>query len=839
MHCLAEVALAALFVGALDAFRQGLGISAICVAIASVATLALTAISHASLRHAQQASLPTDAPQQATVDAPTPEVAPQRQREPEDDGATSAPETLAPAPEALAPTSEAPASTSEDDAVILSATPTTPPAEPVAEPACSTLDFAALSDQLVSAENPLLILKRFVADIHAREAEGTLAAKPCGLERYTARLIEEAGLHDTNVKLPAIEVLRPVTSRMVYLRCTEPHLPYLAKVRMIKLEAALNAARFATASLDEQATPEQAYRLNQGLARSIVAQSPALDEPPTLDAGGQADGEWAVRYGISQAVETLQLPYRLVARYRTNVADGNVAIEFDYTPADAFPSSAYVEGLGIVPTSGDMRQRAAADYALRVGLLLAASAFRCSERIQHVWVAAIHENAQHRTCYYSVDFDRWRFARLDLTDLGDLTETYRSFAPMLRYEDGWLRPVRQGFHLEQERFCPSRRYIPVSLSSRRLKGHVAEQLGCDHVSALAIEEADGRSAVASAIMMEMAPEDDTKSTQRNVRTVMRLAGDDPDPTVRAAAERVVRGLVDGTLAQDAFAVGEEFIRGDALTRAVDRAKELLMRQQPLQARSALEPIISAMDTAGLYDDSPHVAYRYFNSYVERALYNRNMSEQGDSRTTMLVPDAYYEAHLILSIVSLMTDRHEEALAHAQRLATLAPLDARCRLHQVKCLEVLDREDEAVETLKDLLEQAHEPYGVGFAYYRMAYFQWKRGNVAAAQACYQSALRVLPMAVPMVAMELSVLYLQNPEVLSTELTEDELEETLQAEGIPVAPTERTSRVFLECAQAALDAEVFPVARNFANILGAFSVDDITAGVIRSLEDAPDR
>ena len=91
---------------------------------------------------------------------------------------------------------------------------------------------------------------------------------------------------------------------------------------------------------------------------------------------------------------------------------------------------------------------------------------------------------------------------------------------------------------------------------------------------------------------------------------------------------------------------------------------------------------------------------------------------------------------------------------------------------------------------------------------------------------------------MMAMELSVLYLQNSGTLSEEVSGEEAEAVLEAYDIPVSPTDRTSEVFYECAQASLDAEVFPVARSFAAILGAFSGDDIITGLVRSLEDAPD-
>lgn len=825
-YVLAGMAFCALLVERALSVLDGGGVPAVCGVVGYACLLITTALLHRrSIRpvpHAEDTSPAASfVAESATI---TKTAAPQ-------DDEIAAPQETLPTETEGEPSSPATA---------LDSLPPSPALEPA--PSVSTLNFSTLSDALLTATDPIAELKRFVGDIRTREAEHDgVRPTPCELERYAARMLEEAGLFSSEVELPPLVMVRPPLSHMVYLRTAETSIPYLAKLRIIRLEAALNAIRFATASLAASASMQEAYLLNQGLARSIVAQAAPLDEPldPT-EAGDWPEGEWTVRYGISRAIESLQLPYRLQVRYRVNVADGNVALEFDLTPAEVFPASCHVDGLGIVPSTGDMRQRAAADYALRVALLLAASAFRCSEGIRHVWVAGILETATRRTCYLSVDFDRWRFARIDLTNVGDLAETYRSFAPVLRYEDGWLRPVRQGFHLEEERFCPVRRYLPVSLSSRRLKGHVAQSLGTDHVSGLAIEEGDGRTLVANAIMMRLAPESDVRATEKNVRTVMQLAGDDPDPSVRTAAERVVLGLIEGTLEPSPFSIGEEFIRGDALTRANDRAKELLMGKRPDEAHAKVAPVLACIDQGEIYRDTAHVAYRYFNSYVERALYNRLQEEAGDSRTIMLVPDAYYEAHLLVSMTALMTGSKDEALAHAQRMVELAPLDPRARLHTAKCLEVLERDEEAIEQLRELLERAHDPQSLGVAYYRMAFFQWKQGNLAAAQACYQYAMRFLPQAVPMLAMELSVMYLQNPDALSQEESSDEqLAEALEAQGIPLAPTEQTTELFYDCARASFDAEIFPVARTFAQIMRAFGSDDVITGVIRSLEDEPDR
>ena len=716
-----------------------------------------------------------------------------------------------------------------------------PDSEALVLQSTSELDFTALSDRLVESHDPLADLRSFVNDIKRRAQQDGLKPQelpPCELEHYAARVLEDAGIFDDNLDLPFLDVIRPQASRMVYLRCAEQRIPYGALVRVIKIEAALNAIRFASASLAPSATEREALLFNQRLTQSIVAQAAPIDQPLILPHAGSSDGEWAVRYGLSQAIESLQLPYRLTARYRSNVVDGNVAIEFDFTPADVFPATCYIEGLGIVPTSGDMRQRAAAEYALHLGILLAASAFRCSSHLRHVWVAAIHDNGRHRTCYLSVDFDRWRFARLDLKNLGDLAEVYRLFAPVMRYEDGWLRPVRQGFHIEEERFCPSRRYLPVSLSSRRLEGDVAERLGCDHVSALAIEESDGRALVANAIMMRLAPTDDEKATQKNVRTVMELAGDDPDPTVRSAAERVVRRLVDGTLESDPWSIGEEFIRGDSLTRATDRAKELLMNQKPEEAHRSITGVLACLDASGIYDDSDSVVYRYFGSYAERALYNRLQAASGSSPTVMLVPDAYYEAHLLVSVTALMLGKLEQARDHAMRLCALAPLDARSRLQLAACFEQDGQDNEAIQTLLELLKTAYEPMGIGLAYYRLASFKWRQGEVRVAQACYERAMRILPGSIPMIAMELSLLKLQHGSDLVSHMTQEEIEETLTQGGVPLVPSQQTSEAFYECAQASLDAEIFPVAKTFTSILGAFTGDDIIAGVIRSLDDLPD-
>ena len=123
---------------------------------------------------------------------------------------------------------------------------------------------------------------------------------------------------------------------------------------------------------------------------------------------------------------------------------------------------------------------------------------------------------------------------------------------------------------------------------------------------------------------------------------------------------------------------------------------------------------------------------------------------------------------------------------------------------------------------------------------MAYFQWKTGNIIAAQACYALAVRFLPAAVQTISLEVATLAMSTGDIqgFDHELSEREVMDALAAHDIPEAPTDRVSEAFFQCAHAALDAEIFPVARNFMTTLAAFAPDDVIVGILRSLEDAPD-
>jgi tetratricopeptide (TPR) repeat protein len=653
---------------------------------------------------------------------------------------------------------------------------------------------------------------------------------------FLADALDDAGLLAPDVAMPSVSAVRPHTSHLFYLRVNDPELSYAAKLKVLRIEAALNAALLASEFFEnaDDVPIDELVRFRQRIAASVTSQIPTIaDGLPTREEE-RPNGEWAVRKGISTGIEHFQVPYRLQASFRTKVADGDVALVVDLTPPSIMPVHVWVDGMGIVPATPEMRRRAATDYNLRIGILLAACAFRCSTSIKRVWVAGTIDTPQSHDCYYSVCFDREEFSGIPLTGSFDPVQTYRSCEATIAEQDGQLSPVRQSFSLESERFCPTRRYETVELSQRILADPFAEALGTKNVHQLGIVEESKRIEVASEIARHL-----SSSTEQNVRAIMELAGNDEDATVRDAARRCVGKLIDGTLPEDDPQVlQDEFINGDELSVAVEKAKEQLSQRDALGALSTTLEALEPLEEGHAFEDSPTVEWRAFGSYVDRVLYNRLLWD--GAHETRLAPDAYLEAQLVVSVAALAQGQMSMATERARRAVEIAPMSIHSRLQLAQCLDAEGRTDDAMAEVEHLLELAHDPEGVGLGYFRMASYEWNRQDVRAARACYQRALSFMPGVATQVASQLSaiVLQLQGTTTSSEPLSEEQVRAALAARNIAIAPTEEVSDVFFEGMRASLDAEIFPVAREFMTILGLMTHDDVYYGMLRSIEDEPD-
>ena len=766
------------------------------------------------------------------------------------------------------------------------------PSEEVA-PAPELLDMDELAHTLLHADDAIAELKHLVGNIrtkeaHAADGEGTA---PDAVSSYLARGLDEAGLFAADADLPDVTVIRPSRSKTFYLRVDEAQVAWPDMVRVLAIEGALNRALFAWehlsteaedagAALDAQAlalkapedgqadgtgsaaspadttdtaiptepealagTPDDAgdapftgtptiedcYRFNQALISSIAAQ--VGTDPIPHASMGDIMGEWGVRQSISAGIETFRLPLRLVANFRVNLMGGDAAIVTKFVPAGAQPASVWSEELGrIVPASHQMREMEATSYALRCILLLASHAFRCSRRLCHVFVAVVLDTPTRHACLLTGDVAREALRELDLARSFDAVAACRQLGLTFKLQDGALTEVEQGFSLDDERFCPSTRYATVDLSSRLLPRFEANLLGATRVSDLAINENAHRSEVARELFRELTP-----STEKNVREILGLTSRDSDPSVVDAGRRTARALIDGSLSDDdAYGMEDEFVDGDELTRACQRASQLLERNRAHEAVGVLTDALAPIDALDTYTDTDTVVWREFTSYVARTLYNRLLAKPGV--TVRLVPDAYFGAQLLMATALMLDGKTEAALGFARRAQDLNPLDMSGTLRATRCLEILGRQDEAARELRHYLAYAFDPQGIGTCYYRLAFMEWHLGNLDVADACYQKAVVSRASCSGAAMLELQTMRAMTA---TKGVEPKQVEEVLEEADVPLAPTEKVVGVLVEAAQAATDAEVFPVARSFATLLGALSGDDVMHGVVNSLEREPDR
>ena len=695
-------------------------------------------------------------------------------------------------------------------------------------PAPSRLDLDGLSRTLASSPDPMRALSRFVSDVRRRTAQAEAGAAPSALETYLAERLEEAGVADAGGRL-SVRVVRPRTSDLFYLRIDDEELSWSDKLRVMRVEAALNGALLAASALEDadDASLEDLVRFEARCARSVVAQAAHLArrrESP-------ARGEWDVRCALSEAIESARLPYRLTARFRVNVALGRAAFEIDLVPPRIWAATTLVDGLGLVATTTEMRRRAASDYNLRLGVLLAGYALLVAPELREVWVSGVVDGPASHACYYSARLTRELLESVDLEGPLDVWALMREAGATIDEQNLTLAPVRQGFSLNDELLCPAWRWESAELSAKTLSPGPAHELGARRVRDLGADESAARRRAADELVRLLGD-----TTEQNVRALLSVSEGAPED-VREAALRCVGELIDGTLADDPLAICEAFVSGSELERGVDEARAAFFSHDPEGAERLARRALAPCDDAGSYADKDGITWRSFDTYADRVLFNRLVAAPGEE--CRLAPAPYFEGHLLVSSCALARGDVGEALAHARLCREVAPLSAQASLHLAQCLEASGDAAGAKEELCRLLSLAHDPQTIGVGYLRMAQLQWQEGNVLAAQACYQLACSRL--GAPLLVAGLAVIALigQVGSASDSSLTPEQVEQALRAEGIPLAPTEEVSTVLMEASRAAVDAGLFGAGCDVTHSLCSVLRDDVLFGVLRSLDGEPGR
>jgi tetratricopeptide (TPR) repeat protein len=695
---------------------------------------------------------------------------------------------------------------------------------------------AALMAALTAAEEPLRELVSFVAQTREAEARydglfetGAQTRPPHVVARYLASELEATGLVQTVDDMEEVRVAYLPRSKKAYFTFLQPSVTWEHSRRLLQIEAAVNRAFLVNRMIDPRTTRtvEAVTMTAQVVEASITAQLPSIAEG--IDPADRARDEWGVRHAIATGIETLQSPYRIEATYRVNTAENLAAFELKLPEPELFSTRYYATDAGrVVEATRDIRRREATVHGAQLGVLLAAYVFAVTESIDEVWINASTTTPKGTECAFSVSFDRDYLAQYDLHRLRNPLAVLEGAGAAMDVENGAFRPVAPGFSLRDERLCPAWRSEPVSLSTREIPADCGLALGARDVHDLAIRESDYRMRFAEELSRLF-----SDSAEHNVHVILEKLAGEQDESVQEAGKRSISNIIDGKWENDAAqSLLDEFAQGDDLTVAVSEAVKAMLDKDMVRAESLLSAALAREDAQGRYVDDETTVWRAFDSYVQRSLYNRLLKPENVE--LRLVPESYYNAWMLLASARIVLGDDEGALAAALRAQELCPMGTNAALRCTRAYENLGQTDMAFTCLVELLSYAHDPETIGVAYYRLAFMAYKLENYDLALACYARSTA----SVSSVSLHAHLELVALEKKLGRKHDPAQTKAVLAQAHIPLAPTDQVADILVECAQASVNAGIFPAARQFTSILSLLSGDDVMAEMAASFEGDPE-
>ena len=290
----------------------------------------------------------------------------------------------------------------------------------------------------LNREAPMGAIRRSVRDTLEARAHGLRSS---GLEDYFSDLMREAGALQPVAGLEAVHGAEPLhlyTSSFSgsYFFSWDSSLEFSPALASLVIEGGLN--RFAAVSavlernarvgqqpIEDNVTRAQAAQLDMALLNDPALIALRSDDRTPLDplhddgiaplhtmmriardaaeqtahdfpdptgramtgAKDAAGSEWVYRQTLSLLLRSMRLPFRFDVDFRTNLHDGNVAIAFTTAGAAMMPKSRYSERRhDWVKLEEHERAAMSAAYNLRVGLMMAGTAFAVDTRVRQVSV---------------------------------------------------------------------------------------------------------------------------------------------------------------------------------------------------------------------------------------------------------------------------------------------------------------------------------------------------------------------------------------------------------------------------------------------------------------------
>ena len=704
-------------------------------------------------------------------------------------------------------------------------------------------------------DKPFTAMRSIVAD--ARCAENDPVCRPPALVSCLARWLADAGLDElAGVKDEALRLVRTARYANTYYLGVEDEDVPLPVETVWALEAALNRFLLVGEAFGDRAslaTEADCARWDAYLLETVATQHPSASD--LADAPGATDasaGEWDVRCALGATLERLRLPVRIDAAIRCDAAAGAAAVELTVPSASLMPAHSWREGAGWERATDEERDAQAHRYALHLGLVLAAAAFDASPAMRRVDVAArpqagaaaasSSENAgefpqeSRERAFVQATFSRETyeaFGRFEEARAGDPMPPYLASDARFDVEEAEAFSFVEGL----ESFELRRRMPEV------VDGELAEAarvaLGADRCRDVRITFDAARRRMAEELADRIVRASSATDAIRIVRAAQEEAAAKDDDRAVAACTRLMAALAEGEIDMgDQNAVVGRFLGDDRCLVALGRARTLATSDPEAAVQVLIDAVGEATALDGFVDGATTV-YRAFDSYASRVLYNRarrgagapaRASADADKRVE-LVPDSYYLCHLeITQLLEHSFERTEEALRFGQRAIEIGPATAAGYRQLGRAYMLVGDMENAAEVLQEGLLIAVQPNDIAMAYYQLAYVLWKAGRPQAGAACYLKSLMTSSSMALQATAELQELVEETGVVLPGK---EVVDEALAEHAVPVAPTAEVLDALGSSAAAAVDAGLFPVARNLLALRLRYRPDDALVNVLRSL------
>ncbi len=746
----------------------------------------------------------------------------------------------------------------------------------------------------VSSDKPLAGLYDLVDSVRAAELDPQLYAP--ALVDVLVDNLERAGLLSVRARRVPDGAVRMVKSTAYahtrYLSRAD-ETSFLLTSELWGIEAAMNRFTFVADALGDDAAsaPEELCREADALLFELTATQKATGEAPSEVAAGGRGGDWDMRCRIACMVEQLRLPMRVGIEFRYDVAAGQAVF------------SLTAPGPNLLPAGSQSPQDAARTYAMSVALLLASNTFSLHDTVNGVRViasplvedaqsiavpvlgdlqcdlpsesgegaapgvdelsdsdaaagatassdavaapdepaAAIDQPANSHTksasnqpiSYFDVEFSR------------DLWESLAHFAA---YRSGDPKPAFDAagaqFDIPKVELPTDATMRPVfeawrSPAAATLPPDAQLALGAQDVRDLDIEYDTVYRSMAENVADELAGVESATEAIRVVRTFSDQAVSDHDERGATACARLMKALAEGTLeASDQNAVVSRFLGDDRCLVALGRARSLA-QSSPDQAVEVLADAISETRLIDGVVDGGEVAYRYFDSYANRIVYNLARAGSLDvceaaaadaGKRVLPAPDSFLMCHLeIVPLLERSFKRSDDALRYGRDMVALAPTCAMSYRTLGRAYMLMGDMDHARQAIVAGLSVALTPADVSLLYYQLGYVMWKSGRFDAAVACYLKSVAVSPAVAVQATAELQQMATETRIVVPARAN---LDDQLRAADIPVAPNDQIIDVLDVAAQAAADAGLAHVARSALAVRVRYRPDDALMDVLRS-------